>query len=88
MTLDEIKAYVSENGNDDSLVFENPNYESAFIGVSSCGKAIYDHELMIEYLVTNEKMNYEEAADFVSYSTLRSLGYYENSPIVLMRKYD
>lgn len=85
MTLDEIKQYVVENGNEDSLVFENPAYESAFIGVSSCGKAIYDHQLMIEYLVTNDEMDYEEAADFVSYGTLRSLGYYENSPIVLFR---
>ena len=88
MNLPENKDYIVEQGYEDSMVFENPAYESAFIGLSENGLAIYDYELMIEYLVTNDDMSEEDAADFISYATLRSLGYYENSPIVLFRKVD
>jgi len=87
-TLQEIKDYLVEQGCEDSLVFENPAYESAFIGVSDNDLAIYDYQLMVEYLVENDNADYVDAVDFISYNTLRSLPYYEKSPIVLFRCLD
>ena len=62
-------------GYEHSIVFENPDYDDAIIGVSHDDRVIYDYELMIEYLVENDGMTEEDAADFISYDTLRSLTY-------------
>lgn len=58
-----------------TILFRNPDYSSAIVGVSYDYRVIYDYELMVEYLIEIEGMTEEEAADFVSYDTLRSLGY-------------
>lgn len=80
MTVAElIEAY----GYEDVLIFENPAYEDAFIGVSEDGRAVYIYERMVECLVQEDGMTEEEAADFISYNTIRSLPYFEGSPIVV-----
>ena len=39
---------------------------------------------MLVFLVQNEYMDYEEAADFVSYNTIRALSYMDgNTPIIM-----
>ncbi len=42
---------------------------------------------MVEWLVDNQGMTYEEANDWVSYNTIRSLDYTSdnNKPIVLFK---
>ena len=66
------------------VVFENPDYDDAIIGVSHDDRVIYDYDKMLEHLISNEGMSIEEAADFVSYDTIRSLSYRgENAPIVM-----
>ena len=84
MTLDEIKEYVAEY-NPDALVFDD--FCDAFIGVSDDGsthRAVYDYNKMVRSLVENDKMTEEEAIDYISYNTIRSLPYYgDSAPIVL-----
>lgn len=66
------------------IVFENPDYDNAIIGVSHDDRVIYDYDKMIEYLVNTEHISVEEAADFISYDTMRALPYAgENAPIVM-----
>lgn len=79
----EIRQYIEEQEAEDVLIFENPDYSAAFLGLSDTGRAVYDYERMVECLMTEDDMSEEDARDFISYNTLRSLGYYENSPIVL-----
>lgn len=50
--------------NDDIIVFSKPSYDDALIGVSHDNRAIYDYDLMIEWLIKNENMSIEEAADW------------------------
>ena len=38
-------------GFDESIVFENPDYDEAIIGVSDNGRVIYDYDLMIQHLI-------------------------------------
>lgn len=67
-------------------MFSNPSYEDALIGVTECGRAVYDYELMLEQLMREDGMTVEEAADFISYSTLRSLPYAgEAGPLVVYK---
>lgn len=69
-------------GFENVLLFDNPSYENAFVGVSSDNRAVYDYDRMIECLMEEDGMNYEDAADFISYNTIRSCDYTENSPII------
>lgn len=55
-------------GYDDVIIFDNPSYEGALIGVSWDNQAIYDYNLMVESLI-KEGMTAEEAADFISYNS-------------------
>ena len=82
-TNEEVKAYIEAAGYDEVIIFENPDYASAFIGLSSDDRAIYDYERMVEHLMTEEGMDEEEARDFISYNTLRSLPYITKGPVVI-----
>lgn len=67
------------------IIFENPSYDTAFVGLidgSSNMVAVYDYDKMIEYLVDNEQMTDEEAADFISYNSSFSQ---EGYPVILYR---
>lgn len=75
---------LDDMGYTDSIIFTNPDYDDAIIGVSHDDRVIYDYDKMLEHLITNEDMTDEEAADFISYNTIRSIPYAgENAPIVM-----
>lgn len=65
------------------VVFKNPSYESAIIGVSESDRVVYSYDKMVEYLCSNDDMSEEEANDFINYNTIRALPYMENSPIIV-----
>ena len=68
----------------ETILFRDPDYATAIIGVSTNYEVIYDYDKMIEYLVDNENMTYDEAADFVSYNTIRATSYIQgNRPIIM-----
>lgn len=87
-TEDDVKNIIEEYGYEDVLIFSNPSYASAFVGVSESNRAIYDYNEMIEFLCENDKINELDAIDFIEFNTLRALPYYENSPIVIHRLED
>lgn len=88
MTEEQLKEMISDyyNGDEDMLnniiIFSNPSYASAAIGMSDDDRVIYDYDLMVEHLIHEEKMSYEEAVEFIDYNTLRSLSYQQNPPII------
>ena len=55
-------------GYDDVIIFDNPSYEGALVGISWDNQAIYDYDLMVESLM-KEGMTAEEATDFISYNS-------------------
>lgn len=66
------------------IIFENPDYDEAIIGVSHDDRVIYDYDKMIEHLIKHDNMSIEEAADFISYDSIRSLSYVgPEAPIVM-----
>lgn len=81
-------------GYDDVIIFDNPSYEGALIGVSWDNQAVYDYDLMIESLMKEDNMTQEEAADFISYNASYSSGYMRYKYPIIMdnikkwRKYD
>ena len=70
-----------------SIIFENPDYSSALIGITTDGRAVYDYELMIKDLSLKDNMSYEEALEFIDYSTVGSLPPTDNKyPIIIHKK--
>lgn len=74
---------LNEMGYEDAVILENPDYDSAIIGVSESGKVIYDYDKMVEWLMETDGMTYEEAMEFIDYNTIRALPYFINSPIIM-----
>lgn len=70
-------------GYEGTVIFENPSYDDALIGVSEDGRAIYDFEKMVECLHRETEMELDEAIEFIEYNTIRALPYHDNAPIVM-----
>lgn len=78
------EGYISE----DALRFENPSFDNSIVAVDYDGRLIYDYDLMVEELMRQDNISGEEAIDFISYNTLRSLDYMtdKKKPIVIMER--
>lgn len=73
-----------ENGYEDMIIFSDDSYDDALIGVSSDGRAIYDFDLMVQWLMDQDNMDYTEAVEWIEYNTIRSLPYVgDAAPIVM-----
>lgn len=84
LTLNGLKDILCERGYEDAVVLESPDYLNAIVGVSDDGRVIYSYPKMLQHLVLNDGMTYEEAAEFVDYNTIGALPYMgEKKPIIL-----
>ena len=73
-------------GYEDVIIFSGDSYDDALIGVSEDGRAIYDFDLMVEWLMNQDGMDEEDAIEWIEYNTIRSLPYVgEKAPIVMYR---
>lgn len=72
-------------GYEDAVVFENPDYDNAIIGVTTDGQVVYDYDEMIVHLMEVDGMDEADAVDFIDYNTLRSLPYTDGAPIVIYK---
>lgn len=57
-------------GYEDAVVFRNPDYDEAIIGVDTTGRVIYDFDLMVEHLMTHDNMDEIEAIEFIDYNII------------------
>ena len=83
MTLEQLKQLITDLGYEDVTVFENYDYADAFIGMSDDGRAVYSYDKMIEWLMDNENLSYEDSVEWIDYNTIRALPYYPDGPIVV-----
>jgi hypothetical protein len=74
---------LNEMGYEDLVIFENPDYDAAIVGVSEGRRVIYDFDKMVECLVKEDGMSEEDAVEFIEYNTIRALPYFVNSPIIM-----
>lgn len=71
---------------EDAVVFDNIAYDNSIVGYDEAtGRVIYDYDMMINELIIEEAMSYEEAVDWISYNTIRALNYSgdEKKPIIM-----
>ena len=75
-----------EQGYEDVVIFDNPSYDNALIGVSENNRAIYDYDKMVVWLAVAWAISREEAVEFIEYNTIRAIPYAgEAAPIVMYR---
>ena len=75
-----------ENGYEGIKYLTDYSYDDALIGVSSDDRAIYDYDLMVEWLMEKDGITEEEAAEWIDYNTIPALGYMgADGPIVMYR---
>ena len=85
----DIRNGVYDWGNENTLLFDNPDYDNAIMGVTYDGRVVYDYEEMVYCLMKDEGMSEEDAMDFISYNTIRSLPYAgEYAPVIVHVLFD
>lgn len=85
MTIKEqLEAYYIEDEETNIVLFDSPSYDEAFVGLTMDDRAVYDYDKMIECLMKEDGMTYEEAAEFIDYNTVRSLPYTgDRGPVII-----
>ena len=79
-----LKRWLCDNGYDDTVVLDSPEFASAVTGISEDGRLIYSYDLMAEGLAMYDGMTIEEAEEFIDYNTIRALPYMgEKAPIIM-----
>ena len=60
------------------------SYDNALIGVSHDGRAIYNFDLMIDWLMEKEGWSDIEAIEWLEFNTIRALPYMgKDAPIIM-----
>lgn len=64
------------------ILFDNPSFKGALIGITTDDVAVYSYEKMVESLMKEDNISEEEAVEYIDYNTL---GAYVNpkQPIVM-----
>ncbi len=79
-----LKEKLEDNMYEDTVIFEDYSYEDAFVGVSEDGRAIYDYDLMVKWLVDQKGFSEESAVEWIEFNTLRALPYMGDMRPIIM----
>jgi hypothetical protein len=83
-TEDDVRELIEDYEYEDVLIFSNPDYASAFIGISDDNRAIYSYDKMIRHLMDKDSMTDIEAIEFIEFNTMRAMPYFgEKTPIIM-----
>ena len=77
---------ILDAGYEDVVVFSGDSFDDALIGISEDNRAIYDYDLMVEWLMREDGMTSEEAMEWIDYNTIRSPPYVgDKAPIIMFK---
>lgn len=81
---EDIRELVCELAGEESIVFDNPDYDDAIVGVSHDGRVVYNFDKMVDCLAAAWGISELEAVEFIDYNTIRAIPYAgELAPIVM-----
>ena len=75
-------------GWDDVVILENYSYDDALVGVTEDGRAVYDFDKMVKWLMDEEYWTEEEAVEWIEYNTIRALPYMGPSAPIIMYMFE
>lgn len=76
---------------EEAVVFDDPAFDDSIVGITSDGGVVYDFDLMVEELAADDNISFEDAADFISYDTMRVIPYTSGKgvpPVIMYSFYD
>ena len=80
----EIRDEICCMGGEDALMFDNPDFDNAVIGLTTDGRVVYQYDRMVADMVNRDSVSEEDAVDFIDYNTIRSIPYAgESAPIIM-----
>ena len=82
-SLEELEEYLKKSDYDAVKFFVNCDYVTAIIGINDEGRLVYSYDKMVEHLINKDKMEYEDAVEWIDYNTIRALPYEPLHPIVM-----
>lgn len=69
-----------------AIILDNSAFDNSIIGVTLDGRLIYDYDKMIEELIEDDDMSFDEAMEWIDYNTIRALPYAgSGAPIIIQR---
>lgn len=73
-----------DHGYEGVTILQDFSYDDALIGVSEDGRAIYDFDKMVSWLMRTEGWTQDEAIEWIEYNTIRALPYAgPDAPIIM-----
>lgn len=83
-TLQNIQEWVEERSDGEAIMFRNPEYLGAILGITDDGRLVYSYQKMVQYLVEHEGMTWEEAQEDIDFNAGRSVSFMgEKAPIII-----
>lgn len=83
-SIEDVRKYLVDRGEEDTVFFTNPDFVEAIIGHDNNGHLVYSYTKMVESLMINDSMTYEEAVEFIDYNTVRALPYMgDKAPVIV-----
>lgn len=64
---------LSAAGYDDVVIFEHYSYDDALVGVTEDGRAVYDYDKMVDWLMQHTGWDLEDAVEWIEYNTIGAL---------------
>jgi hypothetical protein len=75
---------LADAGYEDIVTLENYSYDDALIGVTEDGRAVYDFDKMVAWLVENKGFTELDAIEWIEYNTIRALPYEgDQAPLIM-----
>lgn len=72
------------NGYEDVVILTDYSYDDALVGVTEDGRAVYDYDKMVDWLVKTQSFTKDEAIEWVEYNTIRALDYMgPEAPVII-----
>lgn len=72
MVNEKLREYLSEQGYESLILFDNASYDNSLIGVSGIS-AVYDYDKMVDELMKDEGWDDETAMEWIDYNALGSI---------------
>lgn len=70
MDFKELEQKILDNGFEDVILYSDPDYADAFVGITQDNRAVYSFNKMVKHLVEKDNMTESEACEFIDYNTL------------------
>lgn len=75
---------ILDAGYEDVILLANYSYDDALIGVTEDGRAVYDYDKMVAWLMETEGFTETDAIEWIDYNTIRALPYMgDKAPLIM-----